>query len=110
MGHHSKRRTRRPAPPPEPTAAPVEPAVEDRGPAGDLGGRDLEELAQAARAARRTGWPFGSELLASVDTRGNPSAFPLLPTTPTAQPPAGPRPRRYATHQPTAPFEAIRTA
>ncbi|MHC1563546.1 hypothetical protein ACR9E3_31720 [Actinomycetospora sp. C-140] len=114
MGHHSKGRQGRraaPAPDPAPTPAPTPPPARSAsGTASGVGGRDLEDLADAARAARRTGWPFGVEVLASADTRGNPSAFPCLPTTPTAQPPAGPKPRRFATHQPTAPFEAIRTA
>ncbi|WP_285656423.1 hypothetical protein [Actinomycetospora sp. NBRC 106375] len=120
MGHHSKGRPGRravpsspdpePAPPPAPAPAPAAPARPAPSTASGVGGRDLEDLADAARAARRTGWPFGVEVLASADTRGNPSAFPCLPTTPTAQPPAGPKPRRFATHQPTAPFEAIRTA
>ena len=120
MGHHSKGRPGRravppqaPAPEPVPAPAPAS-APAPRRPMSStvsgVGGRDLEDLADAARAARRTGWPFGLEVLASADTRGNPSAFPCLPTTPTAQPPAGPRPRRFATHQPTAPFAAIRTA
>jgi hypothetical protein len=89
-------------------SAPEVPA--DPGPVAGVGGRDLADLAEAARTARRTGWPFGSEVLASADTRRVPSAVPSLPTTPTEQPPAGPRPRRYATHQPTAPFEAVRSA
>jgi hypothetical protein len=93
--------------PPGPGPSAPDPSVV---PAFGVGGRDLADLADAARTARRTGWGFGSEVLASADTRRVPSAGPSLPTTPTEQPPAGPRPRRYATHQPTAPFPAIRSA
>jgi hypothetical protein len=112
MGHHSRGRSARAAGShraeraaaavrePDPPANP--------GPVAAVGDRALADLADAARTARRTGWPFGSEVLASADTR--PSAVPSLPTTPTEQPPAGPRPRRYATSQPTAPFEAVRSA
>ncbi|GAA4775903.1 hypothetical protein GCM10023200_05700 [Actinomycetospora chlora] len=112
MGHHSRGRSPRAAGSHRAERAgavarepgsPVDPV-----PATGVGDRDLADLADAARTARRTGWPFGSEVLASADTR--PSAVPSLPTTPTEQPPAGPRPRRYATSQPTAPFEAVRSA
>lgn len=60
-----------------------------------VGARPLEDLVEAARTARRTGWTFGSEVLATADTRGVPTSTP---------PPRDGRPRRYATHQPTAPI------
>jgi hypothetical protein len=65
-------------------------------PVRGVGGRDLDDLAEAARTARRTGWPYGSEVLASGDTSRVP-----------ASPPDPSRPRRYATHQPTEPFHEI---
>lgn len=99
MGHHRKgrpgRRQESPATSPEPPPEPAAPAP--RG-AGGVSGRGLDELADAARAARRTGWGFGTEVLATVDTRGVPA------TTP---PPRDGKPRRYATHQPTAPLAVI---
>jgi hypothetical protein len=85
MGHHRKGRESR-------QTAPV---LEDARPAEGIGARDLEDLAEAARTARRTGWPFGVEVLASADTR-------RVPTPPPK--PADGLPRRYATHQPTAPI------
>lgn len=102
MGHHRKGRPRR-APestPPRPaTPAPAAPAPRDGArPSGGLTDRGLDELADTARAARRTGWPFGAEILATVDTRGVPA------TTP---PPRDGKPRRYATHQPTTPFAVV---
>ncbi|MDD7936642.1 hypothetical protein [Actinomycetospora straminea] len=65
-----------------------------------MSGRDLDQLADAARAARRTGWPFGVEVLATVDTRG-------VPAAPAPPPPRDGRPRRYATHQPTTPLAIV---
>jgi hypothetical protein len=65
-----------------------------------VGARDLADLAEAARTARRTGWPFGVEVLATLDTRA-------VPTSPAR--PADGLPRRHATHQPTTPMAAIRT-
>ena len=97
MGHHRKSRpARHHEPEPETTRHEVVPPAPRR--AGGVSGRGLDELADAARAARRTGWPFGAEVLATVDTRGVPA------TTP---PPRDGKPRRYATHQPTAPLEVI---
>jgi hypothetical protein len=91
MGHHRKgRESRR-----------VDAVREDPRPAAGIGARDLEDLAEAARTARRTGWGFGAEVLASVDTR-------RVPTPPPR--PADGLPRRYATHQPTAPIAVVRTA
>lgn len=104
-GHGSHRAQDRPGPPP---ARDEEPTPEDRSPVSGLSGRDLEDLAEAARTARRTGWPFGSEVLASADTRRVPTPVTTLPTEPAATSP--PRPRRFATHQPTAPLPTIRTA
>ncbi|MEJ2864036.1 hypothetical protein [Actinomycetospora flava] len=109
MGHHrkgqpSRRRPEAPEPPASPEArvpepvevvAPTAPAPRS---AGGVSGRGLDELADTARAARRSGWPFGVEILATVDTRGVPA------TTP---PPRDGRPRRYATHQPTAPLDVV---
>lgn len=65
----------------------------DRRPCRAMSGQALEELAEAARAVRRTGWSFGAEVLASADTARVPRSRPadLLP-------------QRYATYQPTAPF------
>ncbi|GAA4920549.1 hypothetical protein EV188_10223 [Actinomycetospora succinea] len=113
MGHHRKGRpSRRPeqqpeparveaiAPTPTPTPTPTAPAPREGSPRG-VSERGLDELADTARAARRTGWPFGAEILATVDTRGVPA------TTP---PPRDGKPRRYATHQPTAPLEVITEA
>ncbi|MDD7938348.1 hypothetical protein PHK61_07945 [Actinomycetospora lutea] len=97
MGHHRKGRPGRRQEPEPQTPAPHSTAPAPRG-AGGVTGRGLDELADAARAARRTGWPFGAEVLATVDTRGVPA------TTP---PPRDGKPRRYATHQPTAPLEVI---
>lgn len=119
MGHHRKgRSTRRHDGPPvaheshgshhaEARTPPVVPdARPGPGPAGPgprpavegVGGRPLEDLAEAARTARRTGWAFGAEVLASADTRGVPTSTP---------PPRDGRPRRYATHQPTAPIAVL---
>ncbi|MDD7916373.1 hypothetical protein [Actinomycetospora callitridis] len=120
MGHHRKgRSTRRHDGPPvvqeahgshrAETRAPVVPeARPEMGPAGPrpgsrpvaegVSGRPLEDLAEAARTARRTGWAFGAEILASADTRGVPTSTP---------PPRDGRPRRYATHQPTAPIAVL---
>src|SRR3954471_18134829 len=118
MGHHRKgRSTRRHDVSPvvqEPhgshraeTRTPVVPeARPEPGPAGlrprptveGVSGRPLEDLAEAARTARRTGWAFGAEVLASADTRGVPTSTP---------PPRDGRPRRYATHQPTAPIAVL---
>jgi hypothetical protein len=99
MGHHRKGRPGRhqesPATSPEPPVAPTAPAPRRT---GGVSHRGLDELADAARAARRTGWAFGTEVLATVDTRGVPA------TTP---PPRDGKPRRYATHQPTAPLAVI---
>ena len=75
--------------PPEPGPRPA---------AEGVSGRPLEDLAEAARTARRTGWAFGAEVLASADTRGVPTSTP---------PPRDGRPRRYATHQPTAPIAVL---
>jgi hypothetical protein len=116
MGHHRKgRSTRRHDGPPvvqeshgshrAETRRPVVPeARPELGPAGPrpavegVSGRPLEDLAEAARTARRTGWAFGAEILASADTRGVPTSTP---------PPRDGRPRRYATHQPTAPIAVL---
>jgi hypothetical protein len=122
MGHHRKgRSTRRHDGPPvvqeahgshrAETRTPVVPeARPEMGPAGlgpgpgsrpaveGVSGRPLEDLAEAARTARRTGWAFGAEILASADTRGVPTSTP---------PPRDGRPRRYATHQPTAPIAVL---
>ncbi|MEJ2885136.1 hypothetical protein [Actinomycetospora aeridis] len=101
MGHHRKARPsrRRQDAPEAPPAAHRAPAPGSASHAsGGVSGRGLDELADAARAARRTGWPFGAEVLATVDTRGVPA------TTP---PPRDGKPRRYATHQPTTPFAAV---
>lgn len=103
MGHHRRTRSGRrreaapgtPRPEPGPPAGDAPPAPR----AGGVSGRDLDQLADAARAARRTGWPFGTEVLATVDTRGVPAAPP--------PPPRDGRPRRYATHQPTAPLAIV---
>jgi hypothetical protein len=62
--------------------------------------RALEELADDARAARRRGWPFADEIVATADTRRVP--------TPPLGPPGGSFPRRYATNQPTEPIIAVR--
>jgi hypothetical protein len=103
MGHHRKGRHHRAAPitpeaRPEPPAASTPAPRDGSRPSGGLSDRGIDELADAARAARRTGWPFGAEVLATVDTRGVPA------TTP---PPRDGKPRRYATHQPTAPFPVV---
>lgn len=99
MGHHRKGRSTR-----RQDVAPVvqEPhgshRAETRTPGEGVSGRPLEDLAEAARTARRTGWAFGAEVLASADTRGVPTSTP---------PPRDGRPRRYATHQPTAPIAVL---
>jgi hypothetical protein len=118
MGHHRKGRStrRHDVPPTVPeshgshraeTRTPVVPeARPEPRPAGPgprptvegVSGRPLEDLAEAARTARRTGWAFGAEILASADTRGVPTSTP---------PPRDGRPRRYATHQPTAPIAVL---
>lgn len=113
MGHHRKARpSRRTAPAhgshraadrSAASPAPEEEPGEDRSPVSGLSARDLEDLADAARAARRTGWPFGSEVLSSTDTRRVPTPAPTLPTEPAAAV-APPAPRRFATHQPTEPL------
>ena len=109
MGQHRKQRTARstrgsggadnppqtPEPPPSGHRAPA-PAREDPRPAHGVGARALGDLANVARTARRTGWTFGSEVLASADTR-------RVPTPPQVRAVDG-LPRRYATHQPTAPI------
>jgi hypothetical protein len=79
---------------PEAASAPT-PTPRRPSPAEGVGARPLEELVEAARTARRTGWTFGSEVLATADTRGVPTSTP---------PPRDGQPRRYATHQPTAPI------
>lgn len=113
MGQHRKQRTARlsrgsggadnlppsPEPPPSSRRAPP-PAREDPRSARGVGARDLGDLANVARTARRMGWPFGSEVLASADTR-------RVPTPPEVGAADG-LPRRYATHQPTAPFTVFR--
>ena len=100
MGHHRKGRpSRRQEQPAAVEAVPPRSAPAPRDGShrsGGVSGRGLDELADTARAARRTGWPFGVEILATVDTHGVPA------TTP---PPRDGRPRRYATHQPTAPID-----
>lgn len=110
MGHHRKARASRPAavtrrvpgepdqPPTAASALPPDPAtVHDRRRSGHrLSDRALEDLVDAARVARRTGWPFGIELLASVETHRVPTSAP-----------ADGLPRRYATHQPTEPFGSL---
>ena len=115
MGHHRKgRSTRRHegppvvqeahgshraevrTPPMVPEARPPEPGP--RSAVEGVSGRPLEDLAEAARTARRTGWAFGAEVLASADTRGVPTSTP---------PPRDGRPRRFATHQPTAPIAVL---
>ncbi|GAA4734748.1 hypothetical protein [Actinomycetospora chibensis] len=119
MGHHRKgRATRRHdvpsvvrephgSPRTETSTSPVVPESRPErgvpgpgpGPAVEgVSGRPLEDLAEAARNARRTGWAFGAEVLASADTRGVPTSTP---------PPRDGRPRRYATHQPTAPIAVL---
>jgi hypothetical protein len=108
MGHHRKSRStwlglvtagvrgahraqaRVPEPAPEPAPAPKPPSLATR-----VSSRPIEELAEAARTARRTGWPFLTEIQASADTRAVPTA---------TLPPWQDRPRRAATHQPTAPI------
>lgn len=108
MGQHRKQRTARstrrsggtdnpPTPPPWSHRAPA-PARE--GPRQGVGARALEDLADVARTARRTGWSFWSEVLASADTRRIP--------TPAQVWAADGLPRRYATHQPTAPITTFR--
>jgi hypothetical protein len=66
-----------------------------------VGARALQDLADVARVARRTGWSFGSSVLASADTGRVRRPRPVSS--------ADGLPRRYATQQPTAPMIAIRS-
>jgi hypothetical protein len=93
MGHHRKQKHGQPSP-----SAAAGPSVPEqaRAPRG-VADRALEDLAEAARTARRTGWAYGEVVVASADTQ-------RVPTSPAESP----LPRRYATHQPTEPFPAAR--
>jgi hypothetical protein len=105
MGQHRKAKTRRTASARathtkvdnSPRAAPATEGCDygrdDGQPVRRVNVRALEDLADAARAARQRGWSFSAELLATADTHRVPAA-----------PSADALPRRYATHQPTAPL------